>query len=141
MSAKVEAAQGRPGLQPWPVSQECGSTIIDGIYYKVYWSLINAIASGVNLVVAGVPSYRIRVIGIVFTCDGNQGVAFQSGTVTDSDVIIPEMQFANRGGPGMPSMLPGWWMETGVGDGVIFNMANASDVRGFLLYVLIPKGE
>lgn len=113
-------------------TQVLGEIIIDGTSYEVKQQIINFTALGPSTMVSAVVGKRIRVIAFYLWPSLNTKLEWRSGaSVTiQPQTVSGGIQFGD-------CYLPGYWMQTAVGEALILRQAvtTAAEVRGVIHYV------
>lgn len=108
----------------------------------VYQAKINAASSGDNTIVAAQTGKVIRVVAIMFTCAGEVTVTIKSSSGTSTTALTGAMSFAEFGGMSDHWMDSGrldtpYFVETAVGEALVFTLGGSVQVSGTLNYVLL----
>lgn len=94
---------------------------------------VNATASGVNTIVAGVDGKQILVLQYVLVASGVVTVSWES---EDGTVIGGPMSFESSGGAA-PPFNPVGQLETKVDEALVLYLSDAVQVGGHVQYVLV----
>lgn len=111
-------------------SQET-NTIFDGtVSLTPKFKMINATLLGSNIVIAAVPTKKIRVLQYSLVCQTAVSIYFEYSGVFLTGI----MAFANNGGISSP-FSPVGLFETGIGFSLLINLSVVNVVGGHLVYI------